>query len=96
MTYPCDWMVRDHNLKADNDLKQARLMYWQRLRGARLEYASEKGSDHRRVVAIEDDFYFWMINKYGIQLEFVDGNISGAYTIVDENLFLIFLIKYPA
>ena len=94
MIYPCDWKVHDHNLKEDNDLKQARLMYWNRLRLARREFAEETGIARPHIVDT-DAFTEWMDNKYGIRLEFVDRNISGAYTITNENLFLIFLIKYP-
>lgn len=97
--YPCDWEVRDHNLKADNDIKQARLMYWNRLRLARREYVEETGLNHFGIhtsSAIETDaFTEWMNSKYGIRLEFIDGNISGAYTITDEKKMMMFLLKYP-
>lgn len=97
MTYPHDQMVREHNLKAENDKRQAQLLYWNRLRGARTEYADETGSDpHARVTANDDSGFFnWMQRKYGVKLEFIDGHISGAYTVVNDNKFLLFTLKYP-
>lgn len=93
MVYPCDWEVRERNLKADNDSKQSKLLYWQRLRLARNEYANE--TNNRSAVFETDGFSQWMNNKYGIQLEFVDGGISGAYTVTDEKKLMMFLLKYP-
>ena len=94
MVYPCDWEVRDHNLKADNDLKQARLMYWQRLRLARRDFAEENGISQPHIVDT-DQFAKWMNSKYGIRLKFIDRNISGAYTITDKKKMMMFLLKYP-
>jgi hypothetical protein len=92
-------MVREHNLKVDNNVNQSRLLYWQRLRLARQEYVDETGLAHFGIhtsSAVETDaFTEWMDNKYGIRLEFVDGNISGAYTITDEKKMMMFLLKYP-
>jgi hypothetical protein len=87
-------MKREFGLKRDNDVKQAQLMYWQRLRLARREFAEENGIDQLYIGNI-DQFTDWMNKKYGIRLEFVDGNISGAYTVTDEKKMMMFLLKYP-
>jgi hypothetical protein len=95
MTYPDDRMVREHNLKVDNDLRQARLLYWQRLRGARNEYFNTMDPAPLHDLASNERFYKWMNSKYGIELHFVDGNISGAYTVTNQKKFTMFLLKYP-
>lgn len=91
MTYPHDSLVSEYNLKAENDLQQARLLYWNRLRLARREYTEETGTNDIDI----DKFSHWMNNKYGLQLEFIDGNISGAYTITNEKKMMMFTLKYP-
>ena len=99
MIYPEAWTAPEDmakDIKEQNDRAQARLLYWQRLRGARVEYADETGSDSiTQVTKHNDGFYQWMQDKYGIQLEFINGNISGAYTILDEKKLMMFLLKYP-
>lgn len=100
MIYPEAWRApadMAKTLKEQNDRAQARLIYWQRLRGARVEYANETGSDSITQIYLgaNDGFYQWMQDKYGIQLEFIDGNISGAYTVLDEKKLMMFLLKYP-
>ncbi len=94
--FPENWMTHEEALKEDNDRAQAKLMYWQRLRTARIEFADETGADPLTHVskAHSDGFYYWMQHKYGIQLEFIDGNISGAYTILDEKKLTLFLLKH--
>ena len=95
--YPTDWMKREFGLKQDNDVKQAQLMYWKRLRNARTEYAVEAGVDALERVSIDNNegFYYWLQRKYGIKLEFIDGNISGAYQITDQKKYTFFLLKHP-
>lgn len=83
-------------IKTQNDIRQQRLLYWSRLRGARQEYADDTGNPLDPVsVNDTNGFYYWMQRKYGIKLEFVDGNISGAYTVIDQKKLTLFLLRYP-
>lgn len=42
------------------------------------------------------DYSNWVLEQYGIQLKLDrQGNITGKYTIVDEQKYLICRIKYP-
>ena len=95
--YPTDWMNREANLKENNNKRQAELLYWSRLRGARLEYAEKEGVDPWQEVNTTDEngFYYWMQRKYGVKLEFVDRHISGAYQVIDDKKFMFFTLKYP-
>ena len=93
--YPENWMTHEEALKEDNDRRQSVLMYWQRLRGARVEYATEIGVHPQEMITKGSGFYEWMEKKYGVKLEFIDGNISGAYTVTDKKKLTMFLLKYP-
>jgi len=61
--------------------------YWQNLRGAREEF----------LIECPDATYFgnWLSEKYGIKLHHdADGNITDESTIIDEQKYLLFQLKY--
>lgn len=73
---------------------EGRMSYWQRLRRARSEYLNGSGAESTSNITMESDFYYWMQRTYGIRMEFIDGKISGSYTIVDPRKELLFKLKY--
>lgn len=78
------------------NLWQTRTTYWRRIRAARKEYINgEDKPDPYETVTIDSGFYYWMQNKYGIRIEFADGQVSGNYTIVDAPKEMLFRIKFP-
>lgn len=62
--------------------------FWETLKKLRKEFQSEN--------LVYDAFKFekWVVEKYGIQLNFVEGNIGGDYQIVDEQKHLVYLLKF--
>jgi hypothetical protein len=40
------------------------------------------------------DFEDYLKKKYGVRMNIVNGNITDGYQIVDEKLYLIFLLKW--
>ena len=40
------------------------------------------------------DFEDYLEQKYGVKMNIVNGNITDGYEIVDEKLYLIFLLKW--
>lgn len=77
-------------------VRESRTSYWQKLRLARAEYMGETNIDPytNAPARVGSDFYYWMQNRYGIRMDFVDGLISGTYTVVDAKKEMLFRIKY--
>ena len=74
----------------DSNIKQRanRWKYWEALKTVRKEYMESKnGFD---VYEFED----YLLNKYGIRMNLVSGNITDGYEIIDEKKYLIFLLKF--
>jgi hypothetical protein len=40
------------------------------------------------------DFEDYLVGKYGLKMNIVNGNITDGYEIVDEKKYLIFLLKF--
>jgi hypothetical protein len=62
--------------------------FWNILKLLRTEYQI----DHNQFDAYE--FEEWVREQYGIQLNFVGGDIGGDYQVVDEKKYLIYLLKF--
>jgi hypothetical protein len=83
------------------DTVAGRNAYWIQLRNLKAEYdrlpADEKGIEGSIPMGYGGGFYTWTRFKYGIEMLYnEEGNIQGDYNVVDQDLYLIFLIKYPA
>jgi hypothetical protein len=39
-------------------------------------------------------FFYYLKQNYGLQVETVDGKITGDYAVVNEQKYLIFLMKF--
>lgn len=70
--------------------QQARNKYWSTLSKLRSEY------HYRDYKSVDNDqFYAWVTSTWGIRVLFdPQGNITADYTVVDEKLYLMYLLKY--
>jgi hypothetical protein len=68
--------------------RKNRWKYWNLLKLVRVEFmANRKEFDGY-------DFEMYLKDKYGIKMNMLDGNISDGYEIVDEQKYLIFLLRF--
>jgi len=70
------------------DRRKQRWAYWEALKKVRVEYMENKTNFD--AYAFED----YLEKHYGIKLSIVNGNITDGYKIMDEKLYLIFLLKF--
>ena len=70
------------------DFRKRRWNYWEALKKVRIEFmAQNKEFDAY-------DFEDYLVGKYGLKMNIVNGNITDGYEIVDEKKYLIFLLKF--
>jgi len=75
------------------ELRRKKYQYWQRLTRANEDYRREY--DHKNDFAEEKiDFGRWMRDQWGLKIDMETEGITPYYTIVDEQKYLLFLIKY--
>jgi hypothetical protein len=75
-------------LEAFHSDRKRRNDFWSILKKLRDEYQSENAQFDAY------EFEEWITDKYGIQLNFVEGNIGGDYQIVDEQKYIVYLLKF--
>ena len=71
----------------DIDFHKNRLNYWGILKKIRTEYLANSTQE-------QFDFSEYMEKNYGIKMNIVDGQITDKYDIVDEKLYIFFLLKW--
>lgn len=72
--------------------RKNRWKYWEALKKVRVEYMETLDKLEGQFDAY--DFEDYLENNYGIKMNIVNGNITDGYKIVDEKLYLIFLLKW--
>ena len=82
------------DLRILQEQKKQRDRYWRMLYHARQDFL--RLTDQ---VSIEYDvdpgaFFYFLKHNYGLQVDTVDGQITGDYTVIDEKKYLLFLLKY--
>jgi hypothetical protein len=70
------------------DRRKQRWAYWEALKKVRVEYMETKTEFDAY------DFEDYLQKKYGVRMNITNGNITDGYQIVDEKLYLIFLLKW--
>jgi hypothetical protein len=75
-------------IEAFHSDRKRRNGFWETLKILRVEYQTE----HTDFDAYA--FEEWMADKYGIQLNFVDGYLGGDYQVVDEKKYLVYVLKF--
>lgn len=68
--------------------RKNRWHYWNALKKVRVEYMENKTEFDAY------DFEEYILRKYGVKMNIVNGNITDGYEIVDEKLYIIFLLKW--
>jgi len=68
--------------------RKNRWKYWNLLKLVRTEFMEVRKEFDAY------DFESYIQNKYGIKMNMLDGNITDGYEIVDEQKYLIFLLRF--
>ena len=68
--------------------RKNRWKYWNALKKVRAEYMENKTEFDAY------DFEDYIEKKYGVKMNIVNGNITDGYLVVDEQLYLIFLLRF--
>jgi len=68
--------------------RKNRWKYWSLLKLVRVEFMEDKSNFDGY------DFETYLEDKYGIKMNMVNGNITDGYQIVDEQKYLIFLLRF--
>jgi hypothetical protein len=72
------------------DRRKNRWDYWNALKLVRKEYLEKTGSEQFDAYEFED----YLEKYYGVKMNIVNGNITDGYKIMDEKLYLVFLLKF--
>ena len=70
------------------DKRKNRWNYWEALKKVRKEYMSQNNEFDAY------DFEDYLTGQYGLKMNIVNGNITDGYEIVNEQKYLIFLLKF--
>jgi len=70
------------------NFRKNRWRYWSLLKLVRVEFMEDKSNFDGY------DFETYIEDKYGIKMNMVNGNITDGYQIVDEQKYLIFLLRF--
>lgn len=74
--------------------RKKRDRYWAMLYESRQEFLQLSKQAAPEYNTDPGDFYYYLKENYGLQVETVDGKITGDYAVVDEKKYLIFLMKF--
>lgn len=75
--------LENESIKRHND-------HWARLRSANKFWIT-----NYKTLSLDDSFYNWLENTHGIKIHRdFDGNITDKFTIVDNKLYILFLLKF--
>jgi len=80
--------------KALQEFRKKRNRYWTMLRRAKLDFIKLTDQACIEYEIGDDAFFYYLQHNYGLRVELIDGNIAGEYVIVDEQKYLLFLLKY--
>jgi hypothetical protein len=70
--------------------------YWAMLYEARQEFLK---LTHQASAEYDTDpgaFYYYLKQNYGLQVETIDGKITGDYAVVNEQKYLLFIMKFSS
>jgi hypothetical protein len=74
------------------EFRKNRMDYWQALKLARKEYMQSLNDLNGQFDAW--DFEEWLEKTYGLKLSLLNGNITDKYEIIDEKLYIMFILKF--
>lgn len=68
--------------------------FWLMTRKAKAEYILDHARPQDDPNAIDNGFYYYLQHTYGIKLHLENGHIKPDYEIIDEQAYLVFVLKY--
>jgi hypothetical protein len=74
--------------------RRRRDQYWAMLYNARQEFLKLTDQASADTNTNTGAFFYYLKQHYGLQVETVDGKITGEYAVIDEKKYLIFLMKF--
>jgi hypothetical protein len=74
--------------------RRKRDQYWAMLYNARQEFLKVTGQPPTDINMNPGAFFYYLKQYYGLLVETVDGKITGEYAVIDEQKYLIFLMKF--
>jgi hypothetical protein len=74
--------------------RKKRDQYWTMLYEARQEFLKLTQQAAAEYDTDPGAFFYYLRQNYGLQVETVDGKITGEYAVVNEKKYLIFLMKF--
>jgi len=74
--------------------RRKRDQYWKMLYDARQEFLKVTDQAPTDININSGAFFYYLKQHYGLQVETIDGNITGEYAVVDEKKYLLFLMKF--
>jgi hypothetical protein len=74
--------------------RRRRDQYWAMLYKARQEYLKLTDQEAAEFNMNTSAFFYYLKQNYGLQVETVDGKITGEYAVMDEKKYLLFLLKF--
>lgn len=78
----------------EEDRKRNRNKYWAMLRKANADYLKLTEQASIEYELGQGAFYYYLQQNYGLKVELIDGKIAGDYHVVDEQKYLLFVLKY--
>ena len=88
MTSELDGYYQDRNSRLNTVIGNDSQI-WRKIVAARDDYHSQYGTQ-----SSPEYFNLWLINEWGIELKFEAGMVSLNSQIVDEQKYILFLLKY--
>jgi hypothetical protein len=74
--------------------RRKRDQYWAMLYNARQEFLKVTDQAPTDINMNPGAFFYYLKQHYGLQVETVDGKITGEYAVIDEQKYLLFLMKF--
>lgn len=70
--------------------------YWAMLYEARQEFLKLTQQAAAEYDTDPGAFYYYLKQNYGLQVETIDGKITGEYAVVNEQKYLLFIMKFSS
>ncbi len=78
--------------EAIEEVRKQRHEYWRRLAKVKAEYLENVHASQGQFSS--DNFIDYVERNYGIKVKIVDGFIDDMFDIVDETLYMLFILKW--
>lgn len=87
--------MEEQDIDAIQEQRKKRDQYWAMLFRARQDFLTLTAQASVEYDIVDPRAFFHFLKQnYGLQVDTVDGKITSEYTVIDENKYLLFLLKY--